>query len=638
MARILIVDDERTIRHTLGEFLRYEGHEVEAAEDAETALRAFRERPSDVVVSDIILPGSSGLDLARMIRAADSSVQVILMTAIPDLDNAVEAVRAGAFDFLIKPVNRSAVLRAVGNAIRLKQIADDRARLEKENRQYQENLERLVRERTAALEDEVAVRSRAEEALSRAVDRLSGLRRIDHAILEAESPRDIACAAIRHLGRVSGCRLAAVLFDLATDTATVLVSEQGSRGGGESEFRAVVREFQSATPLEGSLGSPVQDLRMLPAPSAWQQALLADGICFTMEFPLVAQGTSLGVLYLGERELGVFSGDKVEIAREVADQLSIALRESQLAEQIRAHAWELEIRVAERTAALEEANRKLQAATMAKSRFLANMSHELRTPLNGILGFSQLLLEQAGRLPIERQTRYVQNIQKSGHHLLQLINDILDLSKVEAGKITLEPAPQVLGDLLEDVLVIIRGLANKKSQRMEVRLETDLPTLVADAVRLKQICFNLLSNAVKFTPNGGRIELTARRICDSRLPMCDAKTGDPAPQTHTANRQTAMVEIAVVDSGAGIRPEDLSRLFQEFVQLETTAQQHGEGTGLGLALTRRLVELHGGTIRAESAGEGHGSTFTVRLPTGGQPTGEMKDTAVAGSPAGQKVE
>jgi PAS domain S-box-containing protein len=265
---------------------------------------------------------------------------------------------------------------------------------------------------------------------------------------------------------------------------------------------------------------------------------------------------------------------------------------------------------------LEAEARERQRAedlSRGKSAFIANMSHELRSPLNAILGFSQLLLEQARTGLTEQQIRYAGNIYKSGQHLLQLITDILDLSRVEVGKLALQLASIPVVQTLDDILAIARGLANQKGQVIEITAAPDLPPLVADLLRVKQILFNLLSNAVKFTPTGGRITVTVR--WRERAEM-EALAGVRASQPPGVPA-SEWLEIAVSDTGAGIRAEDLPRLFGEFVQLETTRAQAHEGTGLGLALTKRLVELHGGRISAASQGEGQGSTFTVWLPFGG---------------------
>jgi signal transduction histidine kinase len=224
-------------------------------------------------------------------------------------------------------------------------------------------------------------------------------------------------------------------------------------------------------------------------------------------------------------------------------------------------------------------------------------------------------LREEGVGPLnEKQARYITHVANGGKHLLQLIGDILDISKVEAGKFVLKPEPIPVAQSLEDILVIARGLANKKAQEIQVEIAPDLPFLHADPVRFKQILFNLLSNAVKFTPEKGNIRLTARKLGSEKARHLSSL---PASQPSSLPAGD-LLEIAVTDTGIGIRPEDVPKLFQEFVQLERTQKERQEeGTGLGLALTKRLVELHGGRIWAESEGEGRGSTFTVLLPFAG---------------------
>jgi signal transduction histidine kinase len=236
------------------------------------------------------------------------------------------------------------------------------------------------------------------------------------------------------------------------------------------------------------------------------------------------------------------------------------------------------------------------------------------------------------------------HIHQGGKHLLQLINDILDLSKVEAGKFVLQPEALPVAATLEDILVIARGLANKKAQEIQADIAPDLPPLNADPVRFKQILFNLLSNAVKFTPNAGTISVRARRVPAGAGETEKRGTGEtekqgpiepsaPIPRFADSPIPTEpdFLEISIQDTGVGIKPEDLPRLFQEFVQLETTQAQKHEGTGLGLALTKRLVELHGGRICAASEGEGCGSTFTVLLPFGGP--GRVPEASSGPSPS-----
>jgi signal transduction histidine kinase/DNA-binding response OmpR family regulator len=248
----------------------------------------------------------------------------------------------------------------------------------------------------------------------------------------------------------------------------------------------------------------------------------------------------------------------------------------------------LEEKVAARTEELQRVNQELQRATQHKSDFVANMSHELRTPLNAVIGFSEVLREQMFGPLNAKQEEYVTDILTSGQHLLSLINDILDLSKVEAGKMELELGIFDLRKLLENSLVMVKERALSHGIQLSCEIGDDIGRIRADERRVKQVVFNLLSNAVKFTPDKGRVGIRARRVNDS-------------------------VEISVFDTGVGISKEDMPKLFGEFQQLHTGLTNKPEGTGLGLSLTKRFIEIQGGRIWVESV-EGKGSTFTFSLP------------------------
>jgi len=236
---------------------------------------------------------------------------------------------------------------------------------------------------------------------------------------------------------------------------------------------------------------------------------------------------------------------------------------------------------------------QLEAANRHKSEFLANMSHELRTPLNAILGFSEVLQERMFGELNDKQAEYVHDIFTSGGHLLSLINDILDLSKVEAGKMALELASFDLASTLQGVLTLVRERAMRHGITLGLDIDADLGSIVADERKVRQILLNLLSNAVKFTPDGGRVSLAAKR-------------------------GNNCVEISVVDTGIGISPQDQALLFEEFRQVGNDSARKHEGTGLGLALAKRFVELHGSTVRVDSA-PGKGTTFTFSLPVRAPP-------------------
>ena len=230
---------------------------------------------------------------------------------------------------------------------------------------------------------------------------------------------------------------------------------------------------------------------------------------------------------------------------------------------------------------------EVQTANQHKSEFLANMSHELRTPLNAIIGFSEVLLQRLFGDVNEKQEEYLRDILDSGQHQLALVNDILDLAKVEAGKMELDLGPTSIAEAVDACLMLLRERASGHGIRLDSRVDPEIGTISADARKLKQALLNLLSNAVKYTPDGGRVDVVA-------------------------DRRGNEVVIAVRDTGEGIAPEDQERIFEEFQQTRIGRQTEGS-TGLGLGLARRLIELHGGTIGVESA-VGVGSTFTVCLP------------------------
>lgn len=255
--------------------------------------------------------------------------------------------------------------------------------------------------------------------------------------------------------------------------------------------------------------------------------------------------------------------------------------------------------LAEKKRRLQVAFGETQAASRLKSKFLANMSHELRTPLNAVIGFAQVLQKQYYGPLTEKQSSYVEYILNAGRHLLGLINDILDLSKIEAGKMDLNLTNLSLPEVFQNCLLMVREKAGRRRIELSWKVAEDILKVTADERKLKQIIYNLLSNAVKFTADGGKIGLSAR--------MADDSAG-PEAERH--------VEISVSDTGIGIPRADLEIIFEPFTQLESGLNGKYEGTGLGLALVKSFVDLHGGRVWVKSAGEGKGSTFYFTLPAG----------------------
>ena len=274
----------------------------------------------------------------------------------------------------------------------------------------------------------------------------------------------------------------------------------------------------------------------------------------------------------------------------------VAVRAQQLAAEaaLEAHNRMLEQRVMERTAEIEDKSRQLAEASERKSQFLASMSHELRTPLNAIIGLTEMMVANAARFGTEKALEPLRRVNAAGAHLLSLINEVLDLAKIEAGKLELNPEPVDLARLIDEVIGTAEQLAEKNKNRLVVEAPESVGTLTADSMRLKQILLNLLSNACKFTKEG-EVALRVRKVVDGH----------------------SWIELAVADTGIGLTAEQQAKLFQDFTQADSlTARRYG-GTGLGLALSRKLARMMGGDVTVASE-PGKGSVFTVRLPTGAE--------------------
>ncbi|MBD2183883.1 hybrid sensor histidine kinase/response regulator [Aerosakkonema funiforme] len=308
-------------------------------------------------------------------------------------------------------------------------------------------------------------------------------------------------------------------------------------------------------------------------------------------FPIpAADGTIIGVLTLESRSLQKLQeAPQQDMLMAACRTLGVAIERAQAEERLR------------------QINEDLERASQMKSEFLASMSHELRTPLNSILGFSDLLMRQSAGSLSDRQIGYVQTIEKSGQHLLQLINDILDLSKIEAGKTELYPQPISIQYLCTECLKMIQPRADKKRLALSLEIDYRLNKANLDERRVSQILINLLSNAVKFTPEGGQIKLASKLAYGSDL----AK--EYRPDRSPINPTTPYLCLEVKDSGIGIAREKWHLLFRPFQQVDASLTRRHEGTGLGLALTKRLAELHGGTVSLESV-ENQGSAFRIWLP------------------------
>jgi signal transduction histidine kinase len=300
-----------------------------------------------------------------------------------------------------------------------------------------------------------------------------------------------------------------------------------------------------------------------------RELLIARGYLSVLAVPLLVEDEILGALVVLRQEASELGEETVELIKTFATQSALAIQNARLFREI------------------EQKSRELEAASRHKSEFLANMSHELRTPLNAIIGFSEVLSERMFGELNDKQDEYLKDIHASGQHLLSLINDILDLSKIEAGRMELEVTEFDLPTAIDNALTLVRERAARRSIALNTAVDERVGQVHADERKIRQILLNLLSNAIKFTPEGGRIHVEARSVNES-------------------------IEVSVTDTGVGIAPEDQDSVFEEFRQVGT-AEKKVEGTGLGLALSRKFIELHGGKIWVESQ-VGEGSTFTFTVP------------------------
>ncbi|MGA0197519.1 MAG: ATP-binding protein, partial [Prochlorotrichaceae cyanobacterium] len=329
--------------------------------------------------------------------------------------------------------------------------------------------------------------------------------------------------------------------------------------------------------------------------------------------PLVHQSKLLGLLYLENNTLkGIFTDDRLKTLQIITTQAAISLENAQLYNQLTSYSKTLETKVKLRTEELEFAKDAADRANQSKSEFLSNMSHELRTPLNAILGFTQIMMRDSNLSPDQQENLDI--ISRSGEHLLELINDILDLSKIDAGRITLQSGSFDLYSLLNTLEKMLGIKANHKNLELIFDLSPNLPQYVcADANKLRQILINLLSNAIKFTHHGG---ITLRASYDTPFDV-ELDTRSYWDMTHEdltpPNSSTQnLIKFEVEDTGIGIAPEELEDIFEPFVQTKTT-ENFVEGTGLGLAITRKFIDLMGGEIKIRSQ-LNQGTTVTFRLP------------------------
>ena len=406
--------------------------------------------------------------------------------------------------------------------------------------------------------------------LASKVEQLEALREVGEAVGSTLDPDEVLDRIVSNAVRLTGTDGGSIMeYDGATDTFHV-------RAAAGTSAELVERLRQTTIPRSTTfVGRAVMERRPLElpdltavAPDPHLEVLRQDGWRSMLAVPMLRGDVIVGALVLRRRVVGPFPANTVELVGTFASQSSVAIMNARLYR-------ELEVKSAE-----------LAVASRHKSEFLASMSHELRTPLNAVIGFSEVLLDRLFGELNERQDEYVRDIWKSGRHLLELLNEILDLSKVEAGQMVLEPTRFQVSESLESTLAMVRERAAQHGIAISLEAPDDV-TIVADELRFKQLVLNLLSNAVKFTPDNGRVDIRAWMEGEE-------------------------LHVTVTDTGVGIREEDRERVFETFQQGGRGVARE-EGTGLGLTLCRRIVELFGGRLWLESE-VGVGSTFGFVLP------------------------
>jgi signal transduction histidine kinase len=414
------------------------------------------------------------------------------------------------------------------------------------------------------------------QELARSVEELKALGEVSQAVSSTLDLQEVLNTIVAHAVKLSGTTGGAIYeFDERSEVFVLRATHQMNEDLIEALQANPIRLGEGAVGGAAAIRAPVQVADILgegsyTGPGRVRDLMAQSGDRALLAVPLLREDRIVGGLVVRRRVPGQFDKEAVDLLQTFATQSVLAIQNARLFREI------------------EEKSGQLEAASRHKSEFLANMSHELRTPLNAIIGFSEVLLERMFGEVNEKQIEYLEDILSSGRHLLSLINDILDLSKIEAGRMELQLTTFDLPQALESALTLVRERATRQGIALDLSVDERLGEFVADERKVRQVLLNLLSNAVKFTPEGGRIGVAAA--------LADGA-----------------VEISVSDTGIGIAPQDQEAVFEEFRQVGGDYAHKREGTGLGLALTRKFVELHGGKIWVQSV-PGRGSTFTFTLP------------------------
>ena len=636
-AEILIAEDSPTQAARLAHLLEEHGYSVTAAANGREALALLERRRPTLVISDIVMPELDGYGLCKAIKADKKlkDIPVMLVTTLSDPQDVIRGLACGADNFLRKPYDERHLLSRIDYLLmNLELRKNQKMQMGMEiklggqkhfiSSERQQILDLLISTYEQAVEINSELKQREKE-LAHSNEVLNALYRIAECLNQAGSEREVAETVLERALELPGIQAGWI-----------------SLREGESGFRlAAARNLPPALTAPGAMEGDCSCRRRLISGELDSVTNILEcerlgkaggdthGLRYHASVPLWLGERTLGVMNLVGPEKGIFDDDELRVLYGIGNQVAVALERARLREhleqlveertsaltleiavrqrteeEIRTLNADLERRVAERTRQIEEANR-------AKSDFLANMSHELRTPLNSIIGCSEMLKDGVlGELEA-KQRGFVADIFDAGSHLLSLINDILDLSKVEAGMLQLEADAVDIAALLKASTLVVREKALAHRIRLDTQLDSALGTMLADERKLKQIVYNLLSNAVKFTPEGGAVTLSARGCARAEVALDETQPGRLIALPPGEDGE--FLAVTVEDTGVGIAEEHLAKLFEPFTQVDSSVARRQGGTGLGLSLVRRLAELHGGTVGVASR-PGAGSRFSVWLP------------------------
>jgi signal transduction histidine kinase/DNA-binding response OmpR family regulator len=554
--RVVVADDNADMREYVSRLLRARW-DVEAVGDGHAALGALRARPADLLLADVMMPGLGGFELLRAVRAdaATRNLPVILLSARAGEESRVEGLEAGADDYMIKPFAARELVARVEAHLQLKAL--------------RENAEA---DRRALLEREQTARREAEEKTAT----LETINRIGQRLAVQTELTALVQSFTDEATRLAGAQFGAFFHNVTDDTGESYTLHAIS-GGPRAAFETFPLPRNTALFSSTFRGERIIRLDDVTRDPRFGQSAPPDGlppghlpVTSYLAVPVVSRtGEVVGGLFLGHEKPGMF-GERLEpIMAGLAAQLAIAIDNARLLEKE------------------QRARAAAEAASRAKDEFLAVLSHELRTPLNAVYGWARML--RAGNLHGDAVPRALDVIMRNANAQVQLIDDMLDVSRIVTGKMRLDVRPLDLTVVVDAALDVVRPAAEAKGLLLQPILDPQALRITGDPDRLQQVIWNLLINAVKFTPRGGRVQVQVHRV-----------------NTH--------VEIVVSDTGQGIAPDVLPHIFERFQQGDSTSTRRHTGLGLGLALVRHLVELHGGSVEAASPGEGQGATFTVRLP------------------------